>query len=381
MMFPLSGPLALMGKESLNAAEVARDIINESGGLWGKKVEFVVVDTPDATAANTEVTRLIIKEGIKVIVGTYGSFLAMAASEVTEREGAIYWETISVANKITGRGYKYVFRLNHNATMMGETAVDYAKILTGMLKMKPQDFKVAVISEDSDFGMSVGDAAVKKVKALGMQMVGDERYSKNLTDLSSMVLKLKAAKPDCVIATSYLNDAIMFVKQSREQDFYLKALLGIGTGYALPDFIKALGKYADGTFDLDAPVGPKQAGLLPEAQQLYSQFLPRFKAIAGRDPGPLALICYGYTWALLKEVLPAAGSFDLDKIRAAALKLDKPVGSYPTGVGLKIDETGQNIRANQAVMQWQNQNLKVIWPDNLAVASPTMVPLPPWSKR
>lgn len=381
MMFPLSGPLALMGKESLSAAEVARDIINERGGLWGKKVEYAVIDTPDATAANTEVTRLIIKEGIKVIVGTYGSFLAMAASEVTEREGAIYWETISVANKITGRGYKYVFRLNHNATMMGETAAEYAKGLTGMLKVRPQDFRVAIISEDSDFGMSVADAAGKKAKSLGMQLVGDERYSKNLTDLSSMVLKLKAARPDAVIATSYLNDGIMFVKQSREQDFYLKALLGVGTGYALPDFIKALGKYADGIFDLDAPVGPKQSGLLPEAQNLYNQFLPRFKAISGRDPGPLALITYGYTWALLNDVLPAAGSFDLEKIRAAALKLDKPTGSYPTGVGIKIDQTGQNIRANQAVMQWQDQNLKVVWPESLSTANPIMVPLPIWSKR
>ena len=47
-----------------------------------------------------------------------------------------------------------------------------------------------------------------------------------MTDLSSLVMKFKALKPDVVVATCYLNDAILFNRQSKEMNFYVKALVG-----------------------------------------------------------------------------------------------------------------------------------------------------------
>ncbi|MGE4368415.1 MAG: ABC transporter substrate-binding protein [Burkholderiaceae bacterium] len=380
-LFPLSGPMALLGNEAFQAAQVAREMINEQGGVLGKQVVFATADAPSPTAANAEATRLIIREKVPLIAGSYASSIALAASEVSEREGVLYWETVAVADKITERNYKNIVRLTFNASMMGSTAAKFASELAGDLKKDPKDFRVAIISEDSEFGQSVGDAAAAEVKRLGMNLVANEHYSRTVTDLSSLVLTLKSKRPNAIIATSYLNDGILFWRQARELDLNVDAMIGIGTGYALPDFVKAMGATANGIFDVDAPSSLNVSALPEGTQKLYHEFFKRFKEKTQREPGPLAIISFGGFWTLFTKVIPDAGSMDPKALRASAAKLDLPEGSLLTGAGVKLDETGQNTRALISVMQWQDQKLEVVWPKAIAPKSPIMVPLPAWDKR
>lgn len=380
-LFPLSGPMALLGNEAFQAAQVAREMINERGGVLGKQVEFATADAPDPTSANAEATRLIIREKVSVIAGSYSSALSLAASEVAEREGVLYWETVAVADKITQRKYKNIVRLTFNASMMGQTAAQFAKELAGRLNKDVKAFRVAIISEDSEFGQSVGDAAALEVKKLGLQLVADEHYSKTVTDLSSLVLSLKAKRPDVIIATSYLNDGILFWRQARELELNVSAMIGIGTGYALPDFVNAAGQFANGIFDVDAPSSLNVSALPSETQNIYQDFLTRFRAKTNRDPGPLAYISFGGFWTLFTKVIPAAGSMKPEALRKAAAQLDLPAGSLLTGAGVKLDETGQNTRALISVMQWQDKKLEVVWPKNIAGKEAIMIPLPAWDKR
>src|SRR2546425_11694221 len=83
---PLTGPLAGEGKRHLEGFEIVRDMINERGGVMGKKLAFVVADAPDPTAAATEATRLATREGVKIITGTFSSRLCGAASEARSEE-------------------------------------------------------------------------------------------------------------------------------------------------------------------------------------------------------------------------------------------------------------------------------------------------------
>lgn len=380
-LFPLSGPMALLGNEAFKAAEVARDMVNENGGVLGKQVVFASADAPNPTAANAEATRLIIREKVPLIAGSYSSAIALAGSEVSEREGVLYWETVAVADKITERNYKNVVRLTFNASMMGQAAVKFANELATKLGKDPKDFRLAIISEDSEFGQSVGDAAAAEGKKLGMKVVANEHYSKTVTDLSSLVLTLKSKRPDAIIATSYLNDGILFWRQARELDLNVDAMIGIGTGYALPDFVQAAGDSANGIFDVDAPSTLNVAALPEETQKLYTEFTKRFQEKTGREPGPLAYISFGGFWTLFTDVIPQAGSMDPSALRKVAGSLDMPAGSLLTGAGVKLDETGQNTRALISVMQWQNQKLEVVWPDNVASKEAIMVPLPAWSER
>src|SRR5437762_8361079 len=80
---PLTGPLAGEGKRHLEGFEIVRDMINERGGVMGKKLVFTVADAPDPTAAASEATRLITREGVKIVTGTYSSRLCGRSEEHT----------------------------------------------------------------------------------------------------------------------------------------------------------------------------------------------------------------------------------------------------------------------------------------------------------
>src|SRR5260370_23802450 len=90
---PFTGPWAKNGNESYVAMEIARDMINEQGGIKGKKVAFVRGDAPDPSAGKSEAERIISQEGVKLITGTYASPLGIAISSEAERQGVIPWET------------------------------------------------------------------------------------------------------------------------------------------------------------------------------------------------------------------------------------------------------------------------------------------------
>ena len=129
------------------------------------------------------------------------------------------------------------------------------------------------------------------------------------------------------------------------------------TGYGNPGFGKAFGNDANGPFALLEP-GP---GLIiekfrPEGQQIERAFREAVKAKTGSDV--LAgghQLAGGGLW-VLKLVLDAAKTDDLDKFRAAVMSLDLPVGSAVNGWGVKFDETGQNsnARVQHYMLQWQN---------------------------
>src|SRR5512144_3204291 len=81
VLLPLTGPFAKNGIENWEAMQIARDMINERGGINGRKIEFVNGDATSPAAAITETDRLITNEGIKITTGSFASPLAIAVSQ------------------------------------------------------------------------------------------------------------------------------------------------------------------------------------------------------------------------------------------------------------------------------------------------------------
>src|SRR5713226_8033442 len=87
VLLPLTGPFAKNGIENWEAMQIARDMINEQGGVGGRKIEFVHGDATSPTAAISEAERIITREGIKITTGSFASPLAIATSQAAERHG------------------------------------------------------------------------------------------------------------------------------------------------------------------------------------------------------------------------------------------------------------------------------------------------------
>ncbi|MBM3217651.1 MAG: hypothetical protein FJZ38_03045 [Candidatus Rokubacteria bacterium] len=385
---PLTGNLAVRGKGHLEGYEIMRDLINEKfGGVMGKKLVFAVGDGPDPTAATSEATRLATREGVKIITGTFSSTLCGAASEAASRQNVIYWETSCVDPRFTRRGLKNVFRTEIDGTGFGWYNIEFiAKHLSHRLGKKPNELRIAYLSEDSSYGQSVTESARQRAKQeFGMQEVAaPEYYTFTTNDLTPIILKLKNANPDILHHIARDQDAILFWRQAREQNFQVKAVVHAGaTGYGNPGFGKAFGNDANGPFALLEP-GP---GLIleklrPEGQRIERAFRDAVKAKTGSDITGDHQLAGGGLW-VLKLVLDAAKTDELEKFRSAVMSLDLPVGSAVNGWGVKFDETGQNsnARVQHYMLQWQNGQLVTVWPEEFTTHRAKWIPLGAWDQR
>jgi branched-chain amino acid transport system substrate-binding protein len=387
-LFPFTGNLALLGNEQFNGCEIASDMVNERGGIDGKRVEWVKADAPDPTAATSEANRLITQAGQKLILGSYSSALSVPATAVAERARVVYWEVGAVSDQVTARGFKYTFRTCTNATSLGNGAAEYAaRGIAPALGADPRNLKVVIMHEDGPYGTDVGKAAEEMSQGLGLQVLANEAYSSaKTTDFAPLIVRFKGLNPDIIIPTSYINDAVLFWKQARELEFNVKALIGTGAGHGIVDFAKARGDDVNGVFDVDPPPPVNLAALKQDVQAEHKEFIERFTSKIGHEPFVHATMGFTGTVMLLKEVLPKAGSAEPEKVREAALAADAPEGSFVNGWGIRFARPdapngGHNERSFAAVMQWQEQALKIVFPEKYATHKPIMIPLPAWSQR
>lgn len=385
-LFPFSGPLALLGQETFKGATIAADMVNEKGGLWGKEIEWVKGDAVDPKKAMTECERLISVKGMKLIFGTYSSSRSYAASQVAERNKVIYWEEGAIADAITERGFKYVFRTCPNAGQFGAMAAEFAsEVIAPKLGIDPKKMKVAIMFEDSLYGTTVGNSAEKHAKKLGMKVVATDSYSHKTVDLSSVVMRFKARKPDVIIATSYLEDGLLFWRQAKEGDLNVKAFIGTGAAHGMPDWAKTFGDDGNYIFDIDPAIGINPKALSPKTRAVLKEFKEKFNKKFGHLPATHASLGFVGARVLFEEVLPLAGSLDPEAIRKAALQVDIPKGGTLFGFGVKFappghPAAGQNLLAHPSLMQWQEQEMRVVYPVEFGVADPLM-PLPTWDER
>ncbi len=377
--FPLSGPVARLGQESLNATEVAVDLVNEAGGVNGQEVSIVSADTPDAATGVNEANRLIDREGVGLIFGSYSSSISLAVSAVAERKSVVYWEEAAVDAEITERDYKYILRSNPTSDYYGETAVAFAEdTIAPRLGVDPSELRVALVSEDSSYGQAVNQAATRAVEDRGMRLVANETYSQTTVDLSSLVLTVREAQPDVIVATQYLNDAILFIKQARDLGLRTKAIIGTGAGHSNADLAKSAGEDAEGILNVSSPIGIDTSKLPEEARTLGEEFQSRYREEFGADAGPSGQQAFVGMHLLLTEVLPRSGGMDPDEIMAAAKDLDVPEGQLINGWGARFGEDGQNEGAFPSVMQLQGGRLYTVSPEDISGSELENIPLQQW---
>jgi branched-chain amino acid transport system substrate-binding protein len=388
---PFTGPWAKNGNESYVAMEIARDMINEKGGVKGKKIVYIRGDAPDPSAGKSEADRIITQEGVKIITGTYASPLGISISAEAERHGVIHWESIASADIITKRGYKHVFQVGAAASRYGVTAIDFTKEeLAKKLGRKFEELKIALLWENRAFGTSVSKGVRARAGETGITLIFDEGYDQFQTDMTPLVEKLKNVNPDVLIVISFINDTILLQRKAKELNFNAPVIIGVSAGHSVPDLKDSLGTAVNGIFVSDIPALVNPKALRPEVQSAAEEFNKRYEALQHRVPAGHAVASFAAVWTLFNDVLPKAKSMEPEDVREAALSMDLPAGSLINGSGLKFSnfdlpsdpkDAGQNLLSSIGIWQWQNMAARQVFPASLATAEPVMVPLPDWSKR
>lgn len=384
VLLPLTGPLATLGNDVYRGFQLAQEWVNAAGGVFGRPVELVVADVPSSTEAVSQANRLISRDRVKVIVGSYASSISIPASQVAERNKVIYLEQGAVADEISKRGFKYLFRMIYPATELGAGAARFATetVLPGC-GIDLAKARVAILAEDSSYGSAVAEGAKSWLATQKVQVVDSTSYSYKTTDMSSFVQRHKSLQPDMLIACQYTPDGILFTRQAREAGLNYKAVLGNGGAHNVPDYADAILDDVNGIFNAGTSVNINPAGLTPDAAALLKRFHEAHpKRFDGRIPSAHTGMGFTAMHLLLTRLLPAAGDVDPEKIRQAALALDMPVGSTIVGWGVKFDPATQNnTRAFPTFDQWRQRRIVTIAPERFGLAKPVAMPLPAWGHR
>ena len=356
---PYSGPLALYGDEVARGYQLAVDEKNAKGGVLGRKIELVRGDAGNPQQGIAAVDQLVTRDKVDLFIGTYISAVSNAASDAAQRYKKIYWDTNAVAAELTERGLPNFIRVGPNAANFADTSVRaITDMIAPALNKKPQDLTVWIEHEDSIYGKSIGDIQEKLLKEKGVKVVGHGSHNFKAADLTDVVLRTKRANPDVWLETGYVPDGNLLLKTAREQGFKPPVILLVGTGDT-NETLEAQGpEFLEGVFVVSYPRPDISEKFGPGA----SAYLAAYRKAYNREPvAPQGLTAYTGMRILL-EAVEAAGSTDVEKVRAAAAKMDKPLNSYPSGFGVKFDDKFQNTRAVFTVIQWQGGKQVTVYP-------------------
>ena len=394
LLYDHTGPFsAASAVNSWRGAKMIIDYVNEKGGVLGK-YRIVRVDGDSqskAEAAINEAERLLNVEKVDILAGIYSSAHAVPLAEKVDKQKRFLWITTAISSKVfDGRNLQYTFRPTAMGTQFGELSVGYiADYAQEKLKRPAKDLRLAIIYEDGPYGSDVALGNETKAKELGLNVVLKEGYSASAPDLSALVTKLRAARPDVLYHTGYNPDISLFLRQAKEQGLRVRAYIGHGAGHSQLDKLKeAFGRDIEWFHTVDPIaaqlIDPKK--LRPGVGDMTAEMVKRFQAEFDRNMpvdaiAPHVSMGFNNVWLLLNDVVPRAiqkhGGFGPDALAAAARETDIPEGGTMQGYGVKFYPAGhrfagQNERAYPAVFQVVEGKFVLVYPKVAATAQPVL---------
>ncbi|NML47257.1 ABC transporter substrate-binding protein [Ramlibacter sp. G-1-2-2] len=181
---PTTGALASSFGPLYLAADMALEEINAAGGILGRKLVKVTADDEGSPAKEPIVTRRLIDDGCRFILGPVGSSQALASLEVSTAAKVIQATYASATEMGDGKRYPYHYQFNFTTDAQ---AVSHAAFL------QQRGFKkIGLLVEDSAAGAGLKASAMKEIPAHGMQIVSVQEFPLKVADMTPFLRKLRA---------------------------------------------------------------------------------------------------------------------------------------------------------------------------------------------
>lgn len=372
-LYPLSGPNASQGLDTLHGAQLAAEIINGShpdvglplaGGsglpkLNGAKIKLISQDTKgDPQAGASAVDRLVTDQKVAAVIGAYQSAVTLTASQNAERLETPFVNGESSSTQLTERGLKWFFRTGPSDELFGQTFFNYLEQQKGQGK---QISKLAILHTNDTFGNDGAEITKKLASEKGYTVGTSVAFDPKAIDLTSQVQKVRAAKPDALFVLAYTDGALLLTKTFRQLGYTPPAVLGYGAGFVDPAFIAGAGKSAEG-LTTRAAWAQDAAATNPAAKKVAELFQAKYNAPMTENSAR------AFTAVMvLAGAVNRAGSVDpvkiLDALKSTSLGTNDTIMPWP---GVKFDSKGQNTQASGVVEQLKSGVYHVVYPENFA---------------
>lgn len=358
-LFPLTGPLATLGNECLRGVQLATDLCNAGGGLFGKQINLVQGDAADPDRAVAAARGLIADQQPALIFGTGDSSLSLGASEASEGSGIPYWELSATSPAITTRGFHYLLRICDTENGVADRALEAAETLIApALRLEPAKLSATLLYSDGASGMALLPLIMAAAQRRGMAPLMTIAYQSDDADFAAVATRLAAMQPDVLLHFGTSEDVVLLHAALATKRWRPRAMIGVSSPYGSRDTATMVGPALEGTLAVGVTPYSIDARLAPDAGMVATLYEQRF----GAAPRSGLSLSHFAGVGLCFDTLRLAKTLDKDKVLATVQALGLPQGSLANGWGASFGPGGQNLRAFTSLAQWQNGRLVSLLP-------------------
>lgn len=294
----MSGESAYWGQNLREGMELARNEINQNGGILGRQVEIVYEDSKgNPKDAVDAVNKLIASGNIECILGDAMSSNTLAMAPICERNKKILLN-FCVAAELSHAG-DFIFR-NWNS------AVLEAEFISSFCIQNSR--KMVILFQNDSYGTSLKDEFIDRVKNK-LKIDYTDAFNRGTPDFRSIISKFINHNYDGIYMPSYYEEGLKFLRQYKELNGKMVRVYGVSEWdqSTLKEFIKQ--NYPDLVF-YPYPLPPDSTS--PVRQKFVKDFLQKYK----KQPEYLADNGYDAVYQI-KYGIDKAGSYDASKIKDA----------------------------------------------------------------
>ena len=290
------------GKYQSMGIQLAVEEINAKGGVLGHKIEVIAEDDDTKPApAVRKAEKLILQDGVKLIIGAVSSGSTMAVMDVTKKYKTIHWNSVSCAEFMrTTKFHKYYFSNQPDSRQQANGLAKY--ILDKMGK------KVYIFYTDYAMGQSDGRQFKTALERLGGEVVGVAGAPLDTKDFSPWFGAINASGADVLFLAFAGTDSLRLMTQLHSFGMTKKYKLAGIDCFLLQQDLAAIAEPMEGFVQLNhfSAYNPD-----PNMQAFNQKFKKKFGVDANIAAGAYDAV---YFW---KTAVEKAGSFDSDKVSAA----------------------------------------------------------------
>lgn len=378
---PLSGSNASQGKDSLNGALLAADLVNSGlpgvslpltgkgiPGLGGRKIRIISGDTGgDNTKGSTAATQLVNDQRVVALSGAYQSAVTQAIAQAAEHLRLPFVNGDSSSPALTQHGWTWFFRVGPTDKEFGQ---DFFSLLKDEAAKGEAVSKIAILHTNDTYGNDGSAITQQLAKDNGATVAADVPFEPTAKDLTSQVQQIRAAAPDVVFVLAYTAGAQLMINAMKALQYVPPAVLAYGAGFTDPQFVASAASQLTGfcrRVAWSADLGNRN----PNAAAVAAAFASRYHAPLTENSARAFTAIY-----TLAQALSDARSTDPGQILSALTRLDIPGrDTIMPWDGVKFDDQHQNTAARGVVEQFNGGQWRAVSPADISSQAPVW-PIP-----
>lgn len=303
-MAPLTGKYAIYGSSATNGIKLALEEIEKSGGILGKKIDYILQDDKGEITDAKNVYGSLVEKNVDAILGGITSGISYAIGEDANADQIPTITPTATQLNVT-QARPYVFRVAYVDPYQGQIIAKY-------IKDKNLGKNVAIMrNTSSDYSNGVADAFIEDAKKNGLNIIKEVSYGEDDKDFKAQLTDIKQSNPDVLVLPDYYEKIALISSQIKE--------IGLDTKLLGPDGWDGVLQTLNG----DTTTINKLNGAIfsshyskDDKNEKVAKFVKAYREKYNEEPTAFSALGYDSAY-LLKEAMEKAGTTDKVKVKDA----------------------------------------------------------------